>query len=200
MPEQSHKKKTVLVTGFGPFGDHKVNASWVAVQNLNEIGIAEDIDLVIKEIPVEYCSVQDLLPKLWETYNPHLVIHVGVSGIASELTLEQQAHNDGYDKGDVLGKCPDQNCCVDGADNCIASELDMQCVCHDINNSGIDVKAVVSLDPGRYLCDFSYYRSLHIDKSRVAFIHVPPLNKPYSQEQLAEGLRQAILSMLKQLH
>ena len=30
-----------------------------------------------------------------------LVVHVGVSGIATELTLEQQAHNNGYDKPDV---------------------------------------------------------------------------------------------------
>ena len=32
-----------------------------------------------------------------------LVVHVGVSGIAKGLTLEQLAHNDGYDKCDVQG-------------------------------------------------------------------------------------------------
>ena len=37
---------------------------------------------------------------------------MGVSGIAKELTLEQQAHNDGYDKTDVNGQIPCDNCCV----------------------------------------------------------------------------------------
>jgi hypothetical protein len=32
-----------------------------------------------------------------------LVVHCGVSGIAQGLTLEQQAHNDGYDKFDISG-------------------------------------------------------------------------------------------------
>jgi len=78
-----------------------------------------------------------------------LVIHVGVSGIASEITLEQQAHNDGYDKIDNIGTCPEHNCCVHGADDCIVSGIEMQNVCDEINNSGLKVKSIVSQDPGR---------------------------------------------------
>ena len=51
----------------------------------------------------------------------------------------------------------------------------------------------------RYLCDFSYFQSLHIDRNRCAFIHVPPLDMPYSVEDLAEGLSAAIHAMLKQI-
>lgn len=50
----------------------------------------------------------------------------------------------------------------------------------------------------RYLCDFSYYVSLSVDKSRTAFIHVPPLDR-YSADDLAEGLKSAVLAMLKQI-
>lgn len=198
MPAEA-SKKTVLVTGFGPFGSHNVNASWVAVQELEKQWSIKGVDLAIQEIPVEYDAVFKMVPDLWEEVKPCLVIHVGVSGIASKLTLEQQAHNDGYNKKDVKGACPERNCCVNGANNCIASDIDMQKVCDEINESAIDVKSIVSEDPGRYLCDFSYFVSLNIDKSRSAFIHVPPLEQPYSANQLAKGLQAAITAMLKQV-
>lgn len=78
-----------------------------------------------------------------------LVIHVGVSKEAKAITLEQQAHNDGYTRLDVNQMCPSNQCCVDGANDCLKSDIDMDLVCGDVNNSGIEAKAVVSLDPGR---------------------------------------------------
>ncbi|KAK6178904.1 hypothetical protein SNE40_011386 [Patella caerulea] len=192
-------KKKVVVTGFGPFSGHSVNASWVSVQELARLGLTDDIDLIISEIPVEYCTVKKIIPSLWKQHNPDLIVHVGVSSIAMELTLEQQAHNDGYDKHDISGSCPPTQCCVEGADTCIKSDIDMQHVCNEVNNMPIKIKTVVSNDAGRYLCDFSYYQSLHIDKRKAAFIHVPPLGCPYTAGEIAEGLRAVILSMLKQM-
>jgi hypothetical protein len=51
----------------------------------------------------------------------------------------------------------------------------------------------------RYLCDFIFYSSMLQDKLCSAFIHVPPLNQPYTAEQLASGIREAIKAMLKQV-
>jgi hypothetical protein len=51
----------------------------------------------------------------------------------------------------------------------------------------------------RYLCDFSYFSSLHISHHKAAFIHVPPLDMPYSASQLADGLRVAINDMIEQV-
>lgn len=67
-------KKCVVVTGFGPFGEHAVNASWVAVQELEKIGLG-DVDLHVYEVPVEYQTVQRLIPDLWMTYNPEELEH-----------------------------------------------------------------------------------------------------------------------------
>ena len=77
------------------------------------------------------------------------MIHVGVSGITKQLTLEQQAFNDGYNKGDICGCIPDGECCIEGASECISSGLDMASVCDFVNKSQCSVKAVVSNDPGR---------------------------------------------------
>ncbi|KAL8625442.1 hypothetical protein ACOMHN_018587 [Nucella lapillus] len=196
------KKPVVIVTGFGPFGSHKVNASSVAAWKLHEEGLDNDnVELLVMEMPVEYEAVKQLVPTLWEQHSPMLMVHVGVSGIATELTLEQLAHNDGYDKIDVQGKFPHTQCCVEGREkNCVlVSGIDMKRVCARVNSSAISVKARVSHDPGRYLCEFSYFSSLHINHRNTAFIHVPPLDSPYTAAQLVEGLRKAINEMIQQV-
>ena len=49
----------VVVTGFGPFGVHKVNASWVAVQQLKTIGLNDPfVNLIVEEIKVDYDHVK----------------------------------------------------------------------------------------------------------------------------------------------
>lgn len=48
----------------------------------------------------------------------------------------------------------------------------------------------------RYLCDFTYYTSLYRGRGRSAFVHVPPLGKPYNADQLGRALRAIIEEML----
>nr|CAG4650536.1 EOG090X0F1W [Sida crystallina] len=196
------RKDVVLVTGFGPFGTHKINASWESVKLLVDTGIEEDlgIKLITKEIPVDYDFVKKNVPEMWEMYKPKLVIHVGVSGVANEVNLEQMAFNGGYNSPDVQLCLPQGNCCIPGAQDCIISGINMRKICEDINHSTCGVFSCVSSDPGRYLCDFIYYTSLSIDRNRTAFIHVPVLNKPYNSKQLAEALSLAIKSMYKEVH
>ena len=88
-----------------------------------------------------------------------LMVHVGVSGIAKQLTLEQCAHNDGYDKMDNERCIPSKNCCVDGARACISSKLDMKKVCNAINDDNCGIEAVISHDPGR-LVQLGYFNLL----------------------------------------
>uniref|UniRef100_A0A8C2PZ76 Pyroglutamyl-peptidase I n=1 Tax=Cyprinus carpio TaxID=7962 RepID=A0A8C2PZ76_CYPCA len=191
------QKKTVIVTGFEPFGEHAVNASWVAVQELEKLGLGHHINLHVAEVPVEYQAVQRLLPSLWKQQLPQLVVHVGVSGMASTVTLEQCGHNQGYMRLDNCSFCPESRCCLEGGPDCIQSVIDMDTVCKRVNSSGLGVSVSVSKDAGRYLCDYTYYTSLFLGEGRSAFVHVPPLGKPYSAEQLARALRAVILEMLE---
>lgn len=127
------------------------------------------------------------------------MVHVGVSGAAQEINLEKQAFNNGYRCPDVIDCVPEDNCCIPGAEDFICSEIDMSLVCECVNNSCVGTFSCVSSDPGQYLCDFIYYTSLSINRNRAAFIHVPDLNKPYSAEQLSQGLKVAIAAMLEQV-
>lgn len=79
--------KTIILTGFGPFGDHKINASWQSVKLIPEIWKSED-KIVIEEIPVLYNFVQEKVPEKWADLSPDFYVHVGVSHIAKEVTLE----------------------------------------------------------------------------------------------------------------
>lgn len=59
----------VLVTGFGPFRDHMVNASWEAVKLLPNYKL-DGVKIHIEEIPVTYKDVESKIPKLWEKLKP----------------------------------------------------------------------------------------------------------------------------------
>ncbi|CAK6952360.1 pyroglutamyl-peptidase 1-like [Scomber scombrus] len=192
-------KKKVVVTGFEPFGEHTVNASWVAVQELERLGLGEAVDLYVCEVPVEYQAVESLLPSLWKQHQPQLVVHVGVSGLATTVTLEQCGHNKGYKRLDNCNFCPASQCCTETGPDCINSVLDMDAICKKVNDSDVGVAVSVSKDAGRYLCDYTYYSSLYLGHGHAAFVHVPPLGKPYSSQDLGRALQAVVQEMLKLL-
>uniref|UniRef100_A0A452I9P5 Pyroglutamyl-peptidase I n=1 Tax=Gopherus agassizii TaxID=38772 RepID=A0A452I9P5_9SAUR len=146
--DQRPKKKSCV--GFGPFGEHAVNASWIAVQELVKLGLGDGVDLYVYEIPVEYQTVQRLIPALWKKHSPELVVHVGVSGMATTVTLEKCGHNVGYKGLDNCRFCPGSQCCVEGGPECIDSIIDMDAVCRRVSTLGLDVTVTISKDAGRY--------------------------------------------------
>ncbi|XP_039998912.1 pyroglutamyl-peptidase 1-like isoform X2 [Xiphias gladius] len=192
-------KKTVIVTGFEPFGEHAVNSSWVAVQELEQLGLGETVDLYVYEVPVEYQAVRSLLLSLWNQHKPQLAVHVGVSGSATAVTLEQYGHNNGYKRPDNRAFSPASQCCIENGPDCISSVLDMDTVCKRVSDSDIGVAVSVSNDAGSYLCDYTYYMSLYRGEGHSAFVHVPPLEKPYCSKDLGRALQAVIQEMLNLL-
>jgi len=78
-------------------------------------------------------------------------VHVGVSGIAKAITLEQYAHNCGYCSPDVRECIPDNNMCVSGGNDLLQSGLNMVEVVRKLNtvSATTGVHAELSHDPGR---------------------------------------------------
>ncbi|KAI4466962.1 protease family c15 pyroglutamyl-peptidase i-related [Holotrichia oblita] len=190
----------VLITGFGPFHGHNVNASWEAVKLVPSESIKE-ADVIVQEIPVIYNVVDSVVPQLWEKYNPSLVIHVGVSAEARKITIESQAHRTGYVRVDCTGKehQTKEVCTVTEGLDCIKPGLDVGEICNFINRN-TQIKACVSQNAGRYLCEYIFYKSLSIDFQKTLFIHVPPLDNPYTAEELATALRAIVRCALQQLN
>ncbi|XP_026940514.1 pyroglutamyl-peptidase 1 isoform X2 [Sagmatias obliquidens] len=159
-----------LFVGFGPFGEHTVNASWIAVQELEKLGLGDSVDLHVYEIPVEYKTVQRLIPALWEKHSPQLVVHVGVSGMATTVTLEKCGHNKGYKGLDNCRFCPGSQCCVEDGPESIDSIIDMDAVCKRVTTLGLDVSVTISQDAGRFH-GFCSWNSLCVDCGPR---HLPP--------------------------
>ncbi|XP_028905887.1 pyroglutamyl-peptidase 1 isoform X2 [Ornithorhynchus anatinus] len=174
-------KKAVVVTGFGPFGEHTVNASWIAVQELEKLGLGDSVDLHVYEIPVEYKTVQRLIPALWEKHSPQLVVHVGVSGMANTVTLEKCGHNKGYKGLDNCRFCPGSQCCVEDGPECIDSIIDMDAVCKRVTTLGLDVTVTISQDAGRATADLRLFTSPrwenHIMQTNWAGLCKPSLRR-----------------------
>lgn len=67
----------ILVTGFGPFGEHKVNASWEAVKLLPQFKF-DDSSVIVREIPVLYKYIDEQIPILWKIYNPKVCTYFSI--------------------------------------------------------------------------------------------------------------------------
>ena len=201
-PEQEkdsgQQENPVMVTGFGPFHHHTVNASWVAVQEMSKLGIKHNskrIPLKIAEIPVAYDVVSSVVPCLHQEIQPRLCVHVGVSPY-QVIKLEKYGRNVGYKVPDIYGKAPQTMMCVPGGPDSIPSQFNVEEICRTLCDNQCEVTFETSNDAGRYLCDFIYYTSLHHSKAPVVFVHVPELDHPYSAQQLGVALKNLIEALL----
>ena len=200
-PPSSTSSRTILVTGFGPFGEHLINASWVAVGHLSQLWDQrtpqwKPYSLATQEVPVVYSYVEGSLPKIYEEHTPCLCVHVGVSPYTT-VTLERSGRNSIYKHPDINGDVPTTGCCMNDGADCISTQFDLERIHKAL--SGSEIEFSISEDAGRYLCDFIYYKSLHMSKCPVLFVHVPPLNKPYSGEQLGKALKDLLEVLLSQM-
>ncbi|XP_042238468.1 pyroglutamyl-peptidase 1-like [Homarus americanus] len=142
----------VYVTGFGPFPSHDVNASQLAVEGLMNTDLESElgVKLVTEIVKVEYDYVQKIVPQRWKDLQPKLTVHVGVSGLAETLTLEQLAHNTGYNRQDNCGCFPHKGLCVPDGDEVIQSGIRMDLISSAINkNNKLKLPCAKSTDPGR---------------------------------------------------
>jgi len=192
----------IVVTGFGPFRGYEVNPSWEVVRELPAVWDDEEHQVVVEEIPVEYDFVLREVPDRWSSLRPDFIIHVGVSHLAERLTLERQANNTGYNSPDVKTLSPPGNCCVPSCQQAkLSSCLDMQDLSLQVSKQCQDlgVETEVSDDAGNYLCDFVFFKSLHATSGKSLFVHVPPIEKPYTVPQMTAGLKAVVKNVIKQL-
>lgn len=76
------------------------------------------------------------------------MVHVGVSSIASEITLEMEAHRSGYCLLDTQGRVPATGCCCLPGEECLKSTLDIPSIGLTVSQQD-GVPACVSSNAGR---------------------------------------------------
>jgi len=166
----------VYLTGFGPFGCHSENVSETVVRlidaecrtSLPECRVVTDI------LPVQYAATRRQVPARVQELRPDLVIHCGVSHLAKHFTLETRAFNTAYTQKDVEDCTPDQHLCVEGCPDVLQSALPLEKAEAELNSrQDLGLKTALSTDPGRFLCCYSYFLSLHHNHNRSVFVHLP---------------------------
>ena len=117
-----------------------------------------------------------------------IYIHLGVSGSATSVCLEECAYNNmTFRAPDEAGYQPQEECIVPNCDydavlrsNLPLEKISAQVCSNYVENDALSPPVTTSTDPGRYLCNYIYFLSLkHFEKANLpkhcVFIHVPPV-------------------------
>ncbi|EFO17684.2 hypothetical protein LOAG_10815 [Loa loa] len=204
-------KLTIVITGFGPFGQFDSNPSEKVVRLIAEEGIENiqpDARIVVKVMPVAYDDVQYMVCELWKKYRPDLVVHLGVHSVSHVIRIETRSCGIGYYQDDVKSKTPESHKCLlanyssGEEEHIICTGLD--CIklveAARMEFAGESVQFELSNDPGRYLCAYSYYISLRHNRNCSLFIHIPCFNKSCTLELVTKIVKQIVrLSVLQVL-
>ena len=175
--------KTLLITGFDPFGGETVNPSWEAVCRLPEqIGAFR---LIKQQLPTVYGRAPALAIAKIEEIRPDAIVCVGQAGRRAAVTPEviginlregRIADNDGV----LLTDTPIDS---DGP-AAYFSTLPVRRMVDAIRAA--DLPAALSYSAGAFVCNDLLYSLLHHFRNTdlpIGFIHVPFLT-----EQAGEGV------------
>jgi len=159
--------KTLLVTGFDPFGGETINPSWQAVCRLPDVIGAWRIERL--ELPTVFGKAAQTA--LQRAKNADAVLCIGQAGGRNAVTPEYVAINLRHATiFDNEGNMPRDIPVIDGAPKAYFSTLPVRKMVEAIEKEGIAAK--VSYSAGTFVCNDLLYTLLH-EGVNAAFIHVP---------------------------
>lgn len=170
--------RTVLLTGFEPFGGESINPSWEAVKALNgrRIGGAR---VHARLLPCRFDESRRMLRKEMRALQPELVVCVGQAGGRAAITPERVALNiDDARIADNAGRQLADQPIIRGGPAAYWSTLPIKAIVAALSKAGIP--AAVSLTAGTFVCNHVFYGLMHSlarsrrrPRPRGGFIHVP---------------------------
>jgi pyroglutamyl-peptidase len=173
---------TILVTGFGPFPGAPFNPTGLLAQRIARARrpALADVKLVAHIFPTSYAAVDRELPVLIAKHKPDALLMFGLAPRASALRVETRARN-------VLALLPDaggaslgRRTIAVGGPASIKLRTPSRPQLAALR--GLQPRATLSRDAGRYLCNYLCWRAAETassgTKPRLAsFIHVPPVRR-----------------------
>jgi pyroglutamyl-peptidase len=188
----------VLITGFGPFPGAPDNPSAWLAETLAADTLGLDCEPQFRVLPTEWESVAALTPRLYESLQPHVMIHFGLNRRAQGLRLERSAHNRVCARADACGAKAEASPILPQGPDRIDTDFPVTALAVHLRTRGLAASS--SRSCGRYLCNFLYYRSLHWaarQETPIAalFVHIPPLSAQggsLSQTALLHGAQEIL--------
>lgn len=167
----------ILITGFEPFGDHRINPSQILVQALPDQ--IEEITLHKGILPVHHDLAPVRIHELFIEYQPDAVIAFGLAAGRPKISLERVAVNlMDYSIADNAGVTIANQPINTHGPAAYFSTLPLPTLLAVLTEAGIP--AEMSLSAGAYLCNQVFYTlmneisaaSTHIP---AGFVHLPAL-------------------------
>jgi pyroglutamyl-peptidase len=175
---QTRQVRTILVTGFEPFGAYSVNPTEGLAKAVDGRHVG-DFTVVSAVLPVHHADAATRLGALLGEANPEAILHLGLAGGRARIALERVAVNVmDYEVADNAGFRASGEPCVPGGPAAYFSTLPVPAMLQALLDEGIP--AYTSNTAGTYLCNQTLYGTLHAVRSmprppRVGFIHFPLL-------------------------
>ena len=175
----THRSGVIYVTGFGKFGDVDTNPTTELVSKLRSTG-AETLDVIpIEPLVVDVANCNRCLTELPPCCENDIIVHLGVNARADKINIERCAYNNmTFRIPDESGYQPDSTCIDESIslDSALQTDIDIDLAVTKLREEGLSVE--ISLDPGRFICNYIYYKSLQrFEQSglpkRTIFVHVP---------------------------
>lgn len=165
--------KTLLITGFDPFGGASVNPAWEAVKLLpDQIG---QFTLKKLEIPTVFGKGAQAVLDAAERLHPDVILCIGQAGGRSAVTPERIGVNirDARIDDNEGNRPVGAYVAADGPAAYFAT-IDVMAAAKAIESAGIP--AAVSNSAGAFVCNDVFYTLLHHfhgTATKVGFVHVP---------------------------
>ena len=168
-------REQILITGFGPFGDHLRNVSGEAAEAVDGHDLdAEGFALQGRVLPVQFERACELLGEAVEGGTPPAAaLAIGIHSEAGgpfrlELLAKNERH---YSIPDVEGQLVEDASVEASGPAQRLSTLPVASIKLALERAGFDVE--LSEDAGRYLCNAVFYW-LAQRVPAAGFLHVPP--------------------------
>lgn len=168
--------KTILITGFDPFGGEPINPAWEAVKLIDGYE-SNGYRVVAKMVPTVRRKSIEAVRVAKEEYEPEYILCVGQAGGRSDITVERVAINvDDFRIPDNEGNQPvDEVIEAEGAPAYFAT-LPVKAIVNELRQDGIP--ASVSNTAGTFVCNHIMYGLLHMiydSHIKGGFMHIPYL-------------------------
>ena len=167
--------RRIIVTGFEPFDNRPVNASWIAARQMQEM--RGEQSLVVSEIPVVWGEPENALDALLaDEEKPAAIIAMG-EGKPGSFRLETLALNRRAVKPDNNAQLPPHEQVNPLAPDSLRTSAPL----HKIRQGLLarDLPVLLSVDAGSYLCEETLFHLEHRFKDYThnqlaLFVHLPP--------------------------
>jgi pyroglutamyl-peptidase len=192
----------ILVTGFGAFPGVLDNPTEAVARTLDGRMIA-GTQIRAEVLDVTFAGVAQRLETHLVGHPPAATIHLGVAVQSTHVRLERQAVN--WKRAsipDVAGVSFD-GVPIDAAaepHRVLETDVPVGSIVASLQNAGFAARE--SDDPGRYVCNCTYYQALRIFGAQgipSLFVHVPPLGVDPGENESGPWTSEALLAVAERV-